>query len=59
MLTRKVNLTPHELECLVTHADGLGLKTSAKVMNISYRTVTAYRQNLSKRSRQGRQMTFS
>jgi DNA-binding CsgD family transcriptional regulator len=59
MLTREVNLTPHELECLVTQADGLGLKTSAKVMNISYRTVAAYRQNLSKRSDQGRQMTFS
>jgi DNA-binding CsgD family transcriptional regulator len=58
MLTREVNLTPHELECLVTQADGLGLKTSAKVMNISYRTVAAYRQNLSKRSDQGRQMTF-
>ncbi len=59
MLTREVDLTPQELECLVTQANGLGLKTSAKVMNISYRTVAAYRQNLSKRPDPGQPVTFS
>ena len=59
MLTRDVTLSPRELEFLVTQADGLGLKASAKVMNISYKTVATYRHNLTRRLERGRKGAFS
>lgn len=49
-LTRDYNLTPREMEWLVTQADGLDLRTSARVMNVSYKTVSAWRRNIARRT---------
>ncbi|EDK5264489.1 hypothetical protein CI424_25525 [Salmonella enterica subsp. enterica serovar Enteritidis] len=46
LLARGHKLTPRELEWLVTQADGMGLKASANVMKVSYKTVSAWRYNI-------------
>ncbi|ENW8698164.1 TPA: response regulator transcription factor [Escherichia coli] len=45
-LARGHKLTPRELEWLVTQADGLDLKASAKAMKVSYKTVSVWRRNI-------------
>lgn len=47
-LVQNHKLTPREQEWLVTQADGMGLKASAKAMNVSYKTVSAWRYNISR-----------
>ncbi|EBW2650667.1 DNA-binding response regulator [Salmonella enterica subsp. enterica serovar Newport] len=47
-LAQNHKLTPRELEWLVTQADGMGLKASAKAMKVSYKTVSAWRYNISR-----------
>lgn len=43
-------LTPREMGWLVTQADGLDLKASARVMNVSYKTVSAWRRNIARKT---------
>lgn len=45
-LVRRYRLTQRELEWLVTQADGLDLRASAKVMRVSYKTVSVWRRNI-------------
>ena len=47
-LVRRYRLTPRELEWLVTQADGLDLRASAKVMGVSYKTVSVWRRNIAR-----------
>lgn len=49
MLARDIHLTPRELEWLVTQADGMDLRGSAKAMRVSYKTVSTWRRNISRR----------
>ncbi|APG19795.1 hypothetical protein A3780_20340 [Kosakonia radicincitans] len=46
-LVRDLKLAPRELEWLVTQMDGMGLKASARAMNVSYKTVATWRRNIS------------
>lgn len=45
---QRYKLTQREMEWLVTQADGLDLKESAKAMNVSYKTATVWRRNIAK-----------
>lgn len=45
---QRYTLTQREMEWLVTQADGLDLKESAKAMNLSYKTPTVWRRNIAK-----------
>ncbi|HGF4744269.1 TPA: LuxR C-terminal-related transcriptional regulator [Escherichia coli] len=45
-LIKDHRLTQRELEWLATQADGLELRASAKAMNVSYKTVSAWRRNI-------------
>lgn len=49
-LIRDYKLTPREMEWLVTQADGLDLKASARAMRVSYKTVSAWRRNIARRT---------
>lgn len=52
-LARSHKLTPRELEWLVTQADGLDLKASAKLMNVNYKTVSSWRRNIAQTTGSG------
>ncbi|WP_348568450.1 helix-turn-helix transcriptional regulator [Enterobacter roggenkampii] len=45
-LVQHHKLTPREQEWLITQADGMSLKASAKAMKVSYKTVSAWRRNI-------------
>lgn len=47
-LAQNYKVTPRELEWLVTQADGMSLKASAKVMRVSYKTVSVWRRNIAR-----------
>lgn len=49
-LAGSFTLTPREMGWLVTQADGLNLKESARAMNVSYKTVSAWRRNIARKT---------
>lgn len=49
-LAGSYKLTRWELGWLITQADGLDLKASARAMNVSYKTVSAWRRNIARKT---------
>ncbi|MEJ3966555.1 hypothetical protein [Citrobacter braakii] len=47
-LVQNQKLAPRELEWLVTQADGMDLKASAKAMNVSYKTASVWQYKISR-----------